>query len=102
MAESATLEDLSTRAAHYVRSAAKGVEYVITENGEPVALLRSFRGEEVRPELTAEERRALVERIVQTAHKIGQSIPPGVSVVETLSRLRDEREAALIGRTLAE
>ena len=97
MAQSATLAEFTEHAAQYVRSAARGDECVITENGEPVAVIKSFQGEKPGSESTVEERAAVIQRMLACARASGPTNPPGLSAVDELSRLRDEREAAVAG-----
>ena len=99
MRRTATIDEFTEHAAAYVRGVANGEECVITDGGEPVAVVSAYPRTSVAK--TREERMAIFEQMLASARAAGPTVPPGMSVVEALSQLRDEREAALRGEAVS-
>ncbi len=57
----------------------------------------SGRAEHAKAESTLAERMQSFERWRALAEEIGRSLPPGTSLVDTLTELRNERERVLAG-----
>ena len=78
------LRNRVSRIVHEVRE--KEAEYVVTNRGKPVALLRPLDGDETSEERAERVARAL-ERMRRTAKVIGE-LSGGKSAVEAVSRQR--------------
>lgn len=91
------VRELKNKATQLVRSVKDGAEYVVTVNGTPVAVLRPYT-----PDDAAADRANSVEdalaRLRETAAAISAHVPPGTSVVDILTQMREERQAVLEGR----
>jgi prevent-host-death family protein len=94
MAEQIGIREFRDRATEIIRQVRAGREYVITVNGEPVAIVKPV---EDRPKRTREEidhdLRVLDEIVERASHwPVGST-----SIVEVLSEQRDARERAVRG-----
>jgi prevent-host-death family protein len=91
------VREFKNRATQLVRSVKDGAEYVVTVSGKPVAVLRPYTTEDAAAD-SADSVEAALARWRRHAADISARVPPGTSVVDILTQMREERQAVLEGR----